>query len=305
MITTIYKPKNWFKRNYIEILIILGGFFLIHSFLLSKAYEGTEINGKNAGQFGSFIGGYLGTIFSLTSVVLIYSTLKTQRLSSELEKFENRFFELITLHKNNVAEIGIGDEYGKKVFILLIREFREILKITKQVYKNTHPNKELINIAYLTFYFGLGPNSSRVLRSYLSKYNNELTETFIIELKSRQKNIKKNRKFKFRPIGGHQSRLGHYYRHLFQTISYVHNKKIDLDKVEFVKIMRAQLSNHEQALLALNSLSDLGEDWNNTNLIDEYDFIKNIPKDFFNNSTEINLDIIFPNVNFEYKNAAS
>ena len=94
--------------------------------------------------------------------------------------------------------------------------------------------------------------------------------------------------------GGHQFRLGHYFRHIFQTVRYM-NEQTDLSyeqKYSYMKILRAQLSNYEQAILFFNSLSQLGRKWeldpqinemckgyskNDFELISKYALIKNIP----------------------------
>lgn len=92
--------------------------------------------------------------------------------------------------------------------------------------------------------------------------------------------------------GGHQFRLGHYFRHLFQSFKFL-NKQIFLSesqKYEYGKLYRAQLSNYEQALLLINinSLSSLGMKWEyvpengenfnySNKLITKYNLIKNLP----------------------------
>jgi hypothetical protein len=101
-----------------------------------------------------------------------------------------------------------------------------------------------------------------------------------------------NRYIKY--YGGHQFRLGHYYRHLFQTVKFV-NSQEDMPysvKYEYLKTLRAQLSTYEQAVLFLNSLSKMGEPWevrpevhkdlktyqtHDFELITKYNLIKNIP----------------------------
>jgi len=91
--------------------------------------------------------------------------------------------------------------------------------------------------------------------------------------------------------GGHQFRLGHYFRHLYQSYKYLHNHKDvkDDDKYSYGKIYRAQLSTYEQALLLVNSISSLGMKWEYTpemnksqkdsGLITKYNLIKNLPGD--------------------------
>jgi len=180
-----YIKPNWWTRNLTEILTIIGGLITINLIFFASAYTETNtIDPATAGQLGDFVGGYIGTIFALVSVVFLYSTLKNQREVSTTEKFETKYFELIKMHRDNVAEIGIGDDFGKKIFVMMIREFREILKITKDVAKNqnqTFKQEELFIISYYVLFFGVGPNSSRMLKEALKGYDhvfvNELEKT--------------------------------------------------------------------------------------------------------------------------------
>lgn len=279
---------------------------VIHSFLFFEAYDGDQIDADVAAKFGDFIGGYIGTILAFGSVILLYLTFRNEQISSAHEKFENKFFGLIDLHKNNVSEIEFSGTRGKKVFVLMIREFREILEVAKGVLKElklTLTPEEKMNFTYMVFYYGIGPNSTRILKAALINFDKQLIEQVIKKLEEEKlrRIVKRNRRFNFRPFGGHQSRLGHYYRHLFQTVKFVHNQDLKVDKKSYVKILRAQLSNHEQALLFLNSLSYLGKNWKREKLIITYELIKNIPKSFFNEATEIDVKNIYPEFEFEWE----
>ncbi len=302
-----YKKPNWLKRNLIEILTVFGGLIAINLIFFAKAYTETNtINPENAGQLGDFVGGYIGTIFTLVSVVFLYSTLKNQREASTLEKFETKYFELIKMHRDNVVEIEIGNEYGKKIFVMMIREFREILKITKETSTKKNQNfnqKELFIISYYALFFGVGPNSSRMLKKALKGYDQFFVDEFekTLNNETTKSKVQTERKFNFTPFEGHQSRLGHYYRHLFQTVSYVNKQKADFDKYEYVKTIRAQLTTHEQALLFINCLTPIGQIWWDENLLLKYRFVKNIPFGFFDKDTEIDLESYFPTDYFEYK----
>ena len=111
-----YKKPSWWKRNIIEILTIFGGLIAINLIFFADAYTETNtVNPDTAGQLGDFVGGYIGTIFALVGVVLLYSTLKNQRVTTSVEKFETKYFELIKMHRDNVAEIGIGKDFGKNI----------------------------------------------------------------------------------------------------------------------------------------------------------------------------------------------
>lgn len=298
----------WIRKK--EITLVLLSFLILligmHYFLFDDAFYGDHIDSDVASKFGDFFGGYFGTLFTLISVLLLYFTLRSQQKASGREKFENKFFGLIELHKNNVNEIELGTKSGKKTFVLMIREFRELLIIVKEVtriLKVQLKEKELINLTYMTFFYGIGPNSSRILKASLPNFDKTLIEIIIriIEEKKTRESIKKKRNFEFNPFGGHQSRLGHYFRHIYQTVKFVDGQKIDIEKYEYVKMLRAQLSNHEQALLFLNSLSYLGQTWVKENLINEYKLIKNLPKNFFDEIAEINPKQIYPKLIFEWE----
>ena len=87
--------------------------------------------------------------------------------------------------------------------------------------------------------------------------------------------------FNYKPFSGHSSRLGHYFRHLYLTVKSIANSTIVTDydeKMKYLRILRAQLSNHEQILLFYNWLSEYGSDWENKkhSFFTEYCMIHNL-----------------------------
>lgn len=301
-----YKKPSWLSKNWIALITILLGLVSINLIFFSSSYWGDEVDPSTAGQLGDFVGGYIGTIFSLISVMFLFLTLRDQRESSTIEKFETKYFELIKLHRDNVAEIGIAEDFGKKIFVILIREFREIFKIAKQVSEKNafkYTNEQLFIASYCGLFFGVGPNSSRMLKDSLFEFDKVFIDDFEETMNNEivKKKIKDERRFKFMPFDGHQSRLGHYYRHLYQTVCYVDNKDIDIDKYEYIKTVRAQLTTHEQALLFINSLSAHGRVWNEDTLLLRYRLVKNIPPNFFDPINEIDIVSYFPTDYFEFQ----
>ena len=84
---------------------------------------------------------------------------------------------------------------------------------------------------------------------------------------------------KYIPFSGHNSRLGHYFRHLYQTVKYVveQDNEVIKDKYGYIKIIRAQLSNYEQVLLYYNAISVFGKPWLDEGYLKDWRMIKNIP----------------------------
>jgi hypothetical protein len=70
---------------------------------------------------------------------------------------------------------------------------------------------------------------------------------------------------------------------------------------ELAGLLRAQLSNHEQALLCLNSLSIVGAAWRKNGFMEKFSMIKNIPESFFDPNTELDVKQFYPNIVFEYE----
>jgi len=110
--------------------------------------------------------------------------------------------------------------------------------------------------------------------------------------------------------GGHQHRLGHYFRHLYQSYKFLRSN-VDLDPYQedfYSRTLRSQMSTYEQALLVVNSISSLGMNWEYTltsedpqnvkenGLITKYNIIKNLPG---NHIFGITYRKYYPNVKFE------
>lgn len=100
--------------------------------------------------------------------------------------------------------------------------------------------------------------------------------------------------------------VGHYFRQLYQLICSVDGSKLldENSKYNKIKLVRAQMSNYEQIVFFLNSLSYFGRVWefdslnkSNINLITKYKLIKNIP-----NQRLFGIDVkhYYPNINFEF-----
>jgi hypothetical protein len=121
--------------------------------------------------------------------------------------------------------------------------------------------------------------------------------------------------------GGHQHRLGHYFRHLFQSYKFLSSQVIikEQERYFYGKTLRAQLSTYEQFLLFVNSLSSLGMKWEYTvekedlfetqnktlfdfKFITRYNLIKNMPGSQY---YEIIYRKFYPSVNFEYRDDIS
>ncbi len=174
-----------------------------------------------------------------------------------------------------------------------------------------------INISYLVLYYGATIQGKEMLRSFLKKkYTEEFVDSVVDYYESMpvcyseyreefdlNNYVNKEKKFN-KYFSGHQNRLGHYFRHLYQTVNYI-NSRDDLsykEKYEYIKTYRAQFSTYEQAIIFINSLTQLGENWelNQTEidlkLITKYNIVKNLSDHFVRDLSVIDF---YPSIAYE------
>lgn len=236
---------------------------------------------------------------------------------------------------------------GQKIFVRIEKHFKEALKETESVFKKHFDNDTLfknaeikekeikllntyfgdskgikkdllelltkVNIVYLCIFYGVSNNGKPILKQIFAKTYNPKSTNEIIEILSSKAaewdNPSKKNPFKY--YGGHQVRLGHYYRQYFMIANFV-NKQTMINyetKYDYIKQLRAQLSTYEQFVFFLNSMSTLGRIWEidaqknkhtkqliDKRLITKYDLVKNIPTEFIMN---VEPRVIYPLVEYE------
>ncbi|ATA68298.1 hypothetical protein CGC48_06430 [Capnocytophaga cynodegmi] len=204
---------------------------------------------------------------------------KEYRKETELQKFETQFYEMLRLHKENVNEIEIETIDGKTIkgrnaFFEMKKDLEDMFPM----YESRLNGNSLRGI-YGVFFWGI-LNKGLVLRdnlfenkSTLHSFINKVEDYLIKEVISPTNMsylpeiVWGRHKLKIERLKGHHSYLGHYYRHLFLTVKFVVNQKEDLiseeEKLNYLRILRAQLSNYEQIMLFYNWLSSYGGDWEN------------------------------------------
>jgi len=113
------------------------------------------------------------------------------------------------------------------------------------------------------------------------KYRSKNVKKFYVKLKNNPNRLEYTPHYM--PFGGHISRLGHYFRHLYQAVKFIAEQNEIIfnegKKCEYAKTLRAQLSDYEQLLLYFNVISTLGKAWTieNGNFVKRFRMIKNMP----------------------------
>ncbi|OQY72388.1 MAG: hypothetical protein B6D44_10200 [Ignavibacteriales bacterium UTCHB2] len=293
---------------YLSIAILL---ILFLPYLLTRPnFLGFDFS--TTGQIGDTIGGLMGPFVAIVAAILTFMAFWVQYQANEqirkdirIDRFETRIYELINLHKQNVNELKLYDDTihrsvinGREIFKYLFIEFKDCyqkISYAASNKPNIHLPKDpdsLTIISYIIYFVGIRYSTVNFLIKSLENYLQledltELVNYLVSELEQDKIDLMANppeespNEFYFDFLKGHTSELGHYYRNLYQTVSYIDSYQSniisDAEKYKYVKTLRAQLSNHEQLMLYYNSLSPFGRPWLENGYFVKYKMIKNIP----------------------------
>lgn len=263
--------------------IVISAIFIIFSIiifgwgrLIKLANEDYLLDNTLFGTFGDFIGGVLGTMFTIISVLLVVKTFKYQQMvtsSNEtqliVQRFNDLFFELLHLYQNQVNELC-----GQ------LNNFDE---------KSDSENAEL-------------------------QYNNK--DFFDIEKVILQNNFKYKKSFEYNRNASvidymkfyieNRTKIAAYFRTLYRIYDLIDNAKIEeTSKKNYLKIIRAQLTESELFFIRYNAMTYYGRKF--IKYINKYHVLKHLPafellefKDWWkdlDNIERTGLNIVFDNLN--------
>ncbi|MBN8674621.1 MAG: putative phage abortive infection protein [Chitinophagales bacterium] len=342
------QEKKIFEKLWFWFLVFLLLIFLVCFFpylFTSRSFFSLDFN--KTGPIGDTIGGIMGPFIAIIAAFLTFiafwvqyqfnkeqiNRFDSQETDLKVERFENKFFELLKIHRDNVQEFEIVGFHnqddkvkGRIIFVSMVDELRlsyrtaemaNKILIGKGVVKEEYYSKtHLIKLAYLVFFDGVEEHKLEIndklgsssKYKVLGEYYNPLLKEFLNIVKSIQAQFRHGfhsfqiqfiikdstlngipikqatevlniPNIKYMPFSGHNSRLGHYFRHLYQMVKYVamQDEKVIENKYSYIKTIRAQLSNYEQVLLYYNAITVFGQPWIREKYLTEYRMIKNLP----------------------------
>lgn len=266
----------------------LLGIILTLIIVFNSVYFNTsfEIDSDLASDFGDFFGGFIGTIFTILSIVLIVYTIVAQNIENRKTSLKDNFFKMIDYHNQNVSQITVPSlntekdhfENGRRAFVVYKIQLKRLLTLIEIINKRKNlefEEKEIIDIAYMIFYYGLQGSWEAFIADKLKRYDNsDLIIKEIIKEIENKPNIKIGRT--------NQTNLSTYFRNMYNAIKLIDNSDLmsKKEKKELIKIYRAQLSNPELYIIFFNIVSRFGKKWKKREFIEKYEFLKNIPKDY-------------------------
>jgi len=266
-------------------------------------------------HFGSLIGGLVGSIWTLASIILFYIALVEQRkatnhqreaiddqkkaieinvkaLNAQVEslKIQTKEFELQRQELTQTREV-----FSEQSKTLKLQQFEStffnMLNLHHQIVNAIDIVKtdfEYVEGSFLSF----TDNTKKIERTlnardcfayFYSEYQ-DYYQTNAKEYEKEREGGKENElinKSYTKFYNHYQSDLGHYFRNLYNILKFI-DKKNPGDKYFYSNLLRAQLSPYELIMLFYNSLSQFGEEKFKP-LMEEFHFLQNIHKPFLIN----------------------
>lgn len=285
---------NTFLKIFIIIFATIGfvsfGIIIFHNVCFITSFKADL-----ATDFGSFFGGFVGTIFSILSVILLLYSINIQNKEKSKDDVKNNFFKMLDYHNENVKQLSVSSinvtknekSEGRRAFNVFRSQIKELIEVVEEVNmanKYDLSDENVLGIAYMFFYYGLYDDFDKVkfMKGLLKKdYDKEISEKNIDEIVEKTLDkIKLNKKLDLgRP---NQTNVNTYFRNMYNAIRLVDENKAlsNTEKKDLIKIYRSQLSNPELYVLFVNLMTCFGNRWKKNEYITNYEFIKNLPKDY-------------------------
>jgi hypothetical protein len=253
----------------------------------------SKINSEKVAQFGDFIGGIVGSLWSLAGVILFYVALTEQRkdikinkdtLKAQLEALNQQIaeFELQRVELSETRKVFKEQSETLKIqrfentFFQLLSLHHEL--VDKLNFDFSNPKQSLGKREVLSRAFNdlklklLRANQSRTLGDF-GTYNYSLKLPENIEV-SKERMNKVYREFYY---DDYKQILSHYFRNVYHIFKFIYKSElIKKSKKQFyASLVRAQLSSDELYIIFYNSLQEgLGYP-NFLFLIQEFDIMQN------------------------------
>ena len=240
-------------------------------------------NAELFSQYGSFVGGFFGTIAALIASILLYKTLVAQKGSFTFERFETTFFNLLKTQRDIKNELTVKFPYINQNFEIVYFPYtgdnffksakNELEKIQKSLEQKTYlsyyseddKERDYREIEELDDNTQLPPTTfidpEEKIKELFEKANWKLCnrEYKITKIKWEQYQNKKSHLEKATYIyllffNNYHFLVGHYYRHLHHILKHIATQNGIINKKKYFGFLQAQMSSFELMLLFYNSL---------------------------------------------------
>lgn len=131
----IYISEHWERLlEYLSLAIgsigaVIGFVFIIRLITNDYSFSGT-LNLEDSARTGDFVGGVIGSFWALTSVLLLFLTLRLQRKgivensdALRIQQFENNFYNLVRTQQEIIDGIEVEIRYDREKYKSSGRKF--------------------------------------------------------------------------------------------------------------------------------------------------------------------------------------
>ena len=285
------------------ILIIGGaGVLILLLIITNEAYLSPSgmIDPKLAADFGSFVGGFVGTIFSLTGTLVVAYTFVMQfRQSNQMFEEQNKlnrksealniFFKRIDLHHSILEKVVVLNKKGElikgyRAFTLLMDQYHDLCSIfangnpnlpakLRELWKDSEESYQLFfALVYAVFYDSFG--WSNIVFPSLKDVKDDrsvgiLARTIrdtLVEYRRKHEKEKEEEDPLNRNVVDMAHNIGFllpYFNNLYDTLEFVRKNESfsPREKKELVKTMCSLLSKDEMYILSNNISSNACSIW--------------------------------------------
>lgn len=213
---------------------------------------------------GEFVGGTVGTLFTLTATIFLFITFKEQRLQFEstqnsefYTRFETTYFNMLGMLEKVQNSVNANIEESEEADGL--HNLTEYYKGFKEKYViDSHREESMNSIAESLNEDELIPANVLKAKQYFGEYFEEY--------------VKKT-----------NCNIGYFYRYIYNIVNFVYGQEKferEDDKEHYLNLLQAQLSDEELALIFYDAISKYGENKEGNQIfrqmLDETHFLENI-----------------------------
>lgn len=291
-------------------LIFLYGFFCWLPSLLPFLKEKVFLvsNSSTISDYG-LMGDSYGIFNALFSGLAFFGVLVTiivQSRDNRKRTIVEQYFKMLDEQQKVVDEINVPqarrakkDEEiviakGRKAFVEFKIQLKYLVIEIRKVASDGGfelSDIDVADIAYAVFYYGSDTSWKTFMIEYLKDYRDaeRLVDAIVSKLKSNKRYILD------RP---NHNYLSVYFRNMYNAIKLIDNSTLfnEEEKINYVKVLRSQLSNSELYILFFNLISRFGKKWIDNNYVVKYQLIQNLPPKYCDG---YNPKDFFPGIKFE------
>lgn len=289
MITAIRKNKLYAIA--LGALIIGVLLCLYYLYVLCEDVDAITVDGVSKfiakqlkSNFGDFITGTVGVLFTLTTTFFLFITFREQRKQFDLSnndqkqaRFETTYFNLLGMLDD--VRLNVNTNMKLNITTHNINNLFDYYQLFKNFYNNQTQNGDF------KFLADFPENNTDIVKSEIEKAEGCIEDLFNSFIKEYKCNI------------------GYYFRYIYNTINFVINERETEDIPRYLNILMAQLSNEEMALIFYDALSKYGRDKNGFKLfkqnLDKYEVLENIDVDYLLKREHY---FFYPNTKFKFLN---